>query len=202
MGNISTLILEYVQTVPASWQLFLLFLSSFAEGLPVIGSVLPGGTIAIFSGSLVAQGLLPPVLTTVIVTIASFLGDMLGFFIGKRFKNARWLKRILNNEKHQKKWDLFDRHLAIISIFGKLIPVVRSTPSILAGVKGVRARRYIVYSFLGSLLWAIAGVYAGKIFTSYFGEKAIAFILGIIILSVTIIILRAALKKLILKRKI
>lgn len=201
MQTVSTIILNYITTVPESLQLILLFISSFLEGVPVIGSILPGGTIAIFAGSLAEQGLLSPILTSLIIGLASFLGDMTGFFISRKFKNAKWIKKIVENEKHQKKWDLFDRHLAIISIFGKLIPVIRSTPSILAGVKGVRARRYIIYSLIGSILWAIAGVYAGKLFTNYFGEKAIAFILGIIVISIILVILRILIKKLFLKAK-
>lgn len=195
MENISQNILTYIQSVPETTQLFLLFIFSFAEGLPIIGSILPGGTIAIFAGSLASQGLLSPLTSIFIIALASFLGDMVGFFIGKRFKNLKWIKKIIENEKHQKKWDLFDRHIAIISIFGKLIPVIRSTPSIFAAFRGIRTRRYIIYSLLGSILWAIAGVYAGKVFTILFGENTIVFILGLIIISILIILIRLFFKK-------
>lgn len=103
MENISQNILTYIQSVPETTQLFLLFIFSFAEGLPIIGSILPGGTIAIFAGSLASQGLLSPLTSIFIIALASFLGDMVGFFIGKRFKNLKWIKKIIENEKHQKK---------------------------------------------------------------------------------------------------
>lgn len=194
MENISTSIITFMESVPEYVQLILLFAFSFGEGLPVIGSILPGGTIAIFAGSLAEEGILSPILTSMVIGVGSFIGDMTGFFIGKKFKNISWIKKIVENEKHSKKWDLFDRHVALISIFGKLIPGIRSTPAIFAGVRGIKIRKYILYSFIGSLLWALAGVYAGKIFTNYFGEKAIPFIFGIIVLSIIIVIIRQPIK--------
>ena len=53
MESFSATITEFLLTVPAAAQFFVLSLFSFAEGLPVIGSILPGGTIAIFAGTLV-----------------------------------------------------------------------------------------------------------------------------------------------------
>ncbi len=190
-----------MSSVPEPLQLFLLFIFSFTEGVPVIGSIIPGGTIAIFAGTLAEQGLLNPFTTSLVIGIASFIGDMTGFFVSKNFKNISWVKNLVEDEKHQKKWDLFDRHVAIITIFGKLIPVVRSSPSIFAAVRGIKTRRYMTYSFIGSVLWAVAGVYAGKLFTNIFGEKAVTFILGIIVVSIAIVIIRMIVKNIIRKHK-
>ncbi|HEY1041454.1 MAG TPA: VTT domain-containing protein [Candidatus Paceibacterota bacterium] len=184
MESFSQSIITLLQTVPLWQQMSILGFFSYAEGLPVIGSILPGGTIAIFAGSLSESGIMTPLVACIIVGIASFLGDMTGFFLGKRFTNIRWIQTIVTSEKYQKSWDLFDRHIALITIFGKLIPVVRSTPSIFAAVRGVQTRRYMIYSFLGSMLWGIVGVYAGKLFTMYFGERATVFILGLIVVSI------------------
>ncbi len=194
--SFSSTITEFLLTVPQAVQLFVLFLFSFAEGLPIIGSILPGGTIAIFAGTLVKQGLLSPVSTSLVIGLSSFAGDMTGFFIGKRFKHLRWVRAIVENEKHQKNWDLFDRHIVIISIFGKLIPVIRSTPSILAAVRGINTRKYILCSFIGSLLWAVAGVYAGNLIEKFLGDKAIPFIFGVIVFSIVLVCVRILIKKL------
>ncbi len=201
MENFSSTIIQFLIAVPTSTQYFVLFLFSFAEGMPIIGSILPGGTIAIFAGTLVQQGLLSPVLTSLVIGLSSFLGDMTGFLIGKKFKHLRFIRSIVENEKHQKTWDLFDRHLMLISIFGKLIPVVRSSPSILAAVRGVKTRRYIFYSFIGSILWAIVGVYAGKLLENFLGEKAIPIIFAVIVISMGAVGIRMVIKKLIKRHK-
>ncbi len=195
MDAFSTAIIAGAQTVALPVQLLFLALFSFTEGLPIIGSVLPGGTIALFAGSLAAQGLLSPLVAALVVGTASFAGDMTGFFLGKKFRHIGWISRLVTNEKHQRSWDLFDRHLAIVSIFGKLLPVVRSTPSLFAALRGVRTRRYMLYSVIGSYLWGFAGVYAGDAVTAYIGPKAITLIFGALVTSIVVVVIRTMLKR-------
>ncbi len=201
MEAFSISITQFLLTVPVSVQFFMLSLFSFTEGLPVIGTVLPGGTIAIFAGTLVQEGLLSPVTTSLVIALSSFFGEMTGFLISKKFRHLRWIRAIVENEKHQRKWDLFDRHLAIVTIFGKLIPVVRSAPSILAAVRGIKTRKYILYSFIGSVLWAVVGVYAGKLLDDFFGKKAVFLIFAIFVTSILFVVVRMIIKNLYKKYK-
>ena len=187
MDQFSELVIATLTTVPFLWRLVILFLFAFAEGLPVIGSISPGGTIAILAGSLSFSGLIPPIAAFMLISIGSFLGDMTGFLLSKQFRHMPFIQKIVTHEKHQKSWDLFDRHIAIISIFGKVVPFIRSTPSIFAAARGVQTRRYVFYSFIGSILWGFIGVYSGNMFTRYFGERAISFIVVVLLASVLIV---------------
>ena len=195
MDSFSQFVIVALSSVPLFWRLAVLFFFSFAEGLPIIGSILPGGTIAILAGSLSTEGLIRPITAVALIAGSSFLGDMTGFLLGKRFRNLPWIQKIITHEKHQRSWDLFDRHIALIAIFGKLIPVVRSTPSLFAAARGVWTRRYIIYSALGSALWGFTGVYAGNLFSRYFGDRAIPFILGILVCTVVVLVLRSVFVK-------
>lgn len=170
-------------SIPPLLRSVAIFLFSYAEGLPVIGSLLPGGTVALLVGSLADEGFIHPLGAITIIALGSFLGDITGFFIGKRYKHARWLKRLVEHERHQKKWDVFDRHIALIVIFGKLVPVVRSTPSFFAGARNIRVQKYFLFSFIGSLLWAVAGIYGGTALSRIFGPYAIPIIIGILVVS-------------------
>lgn len=196
MDSFSQLIITGIHQVPQAFQIFVIFLFSYAEGLPIIGSILPGGTIALLAGSLSATGVFTPISAVLCIALGSFLGDMTGFFLGKKFKQNKFLVKITSHEKYQKSWDMFDRHIAIITIFGKLLPVVRSTPSIFAAVRGVRTRKYMLYSFLGSILWSFAGVFVGNILTKYIGDKAIVVILVILVGSFVVIMAKEYIKKL------
>lgn len=195
MENLSSQIIELMQSVSYPIKILILSLFSFAEGLPVIGSVLPGGTIALLAGGLSSSGaLINPFVVSLVVGTTGFLGDMVGFLLGRKFKNISWVSNLVTHEKYKKSWDLFDRHLAIVTIFGKLLPVIRSTPSLFAAVKGVKTRRYMFYSLIGSYLWGFAGVYAGNIFTKYLGPGFVGIVLAILIISILIIIIRALIK--------
>lgn len=196
MDQFSAFVLETLTNISAILQIVVIFIFSYAEGLPIIGSILPGGTIALLAGSLSATGVFNPFTAFLIIALGSFLGDMTGFFLGKKFKEHKLIKKIVGHEKYQKSWDIFDRHIAIVTIFGKLLPVVRSTPSIFAAARGIKTRRYMIYSFLGSLLWSFAGVFAGNILTKYLGDKALVVILILLVGSIVIVSARTYIKRL------
>jgi membrane protein DedA with SNARE-associated domain len=152
--------------------------------------------VALLAGSLSALGFYPPLLVFFIITIGSFLGDSIGIFIGKHFKNAKWIQKIMQAEGNQKTLKAFDENIPFIAILGKLIPGVRSTPSLFAGVRGVSFRSYALYSFIGSALWSFIGVFGGNVLARYLGGNyAIMVILGILLLSIIIFLVKYLLKK-------
>jgi membrane-associated protein len=158
-----------------------IFLFSYAEGLPVIGSILPGGTVAIILGSLTTEGFISPLVAINLVAIGGFLGDMTGFVFGKQLRKIPYVQRMIAHEKHQKNWDIFDRHIALVIIFGKLIPVIRSTPSLFAGARNIPKLKYTILVIIGSYLWAIVGIYGGNILGKVLGANAIPLIIIVVV---------------------
>lgn len=195
MEFITSTVTDIFFSVSPAWRIVLVFLSSFAEGLPVVGTVLPGGTIALLVGSLSETGFISPVTAVVVIAIGSFLGDSTGFFIGKYFKHVGWIKKLVSHEKHQTSWELFDRHIALIVIFGKLVPVVRSAPSFFAGARNVSTKKYLLFSALGSFLWALVGIYGGSALNRVFGPYAVPVILGILVVSAIVALVSKKMKK-------
>ncbi len=184
MGPITENLTAVFYSVPEAIRYVLIFFSSFIEGVPVVGSLFPGGTVALLIGSLSEGGFVKPLLAVVVIAIGTFLGDMIGFLAGRYLKHHRWFKKFIESEKNKKGWDIFDRHLAVVVIFGKLIPVVRSTPSILAAMRGIRFRRYVLYSGIGSVIWAFVGVYGGNALAQILGGHAsLILILGLLVVT-------------------
>jgi len=190
MDNFSVYVIENLNNISPVFQILWMSFFAYAEGLPVIGSILPGGTIALLAGSLSATGSFSPLTAFLFIGASNFFGDMTGFLLGKRYRNHSFIKKLVEKESHQKNWDLFDRHIALISIFGKLIPLVRSVPSLFAAFRGIKTRRYIFYSFIGSFLWAFAGVYFGNFLTQVFGNSAILIIFGILMISIVLVVVQ------------
>lgn len=182
-------------SVPEFLRYIFIWIVAFIEGVPVIGSILPGGTIALLIGSLSAKAFINPLVAVLLIAVGTFVGDMVGFMIGRHYRNTPWLKRLVSHEKHQKSWDLFDRHIAIVVIFGKLLPVVRSMPSLFAAVRGIVIRRYVLYSGIGSLLWACAGVYGGNLLNKILGDNTVLVILGLLVVSGGIVLIKNYKKK-------
>ncbi len=196
METISQSLTEFITALPSNAQLIVIFLFSFEEGVPFLGSILPGGTVALLAGSLSALGFYPPLLVFSIITLGSFLGDSMGIFMGRHFKNAKWIQKIMEAKGNQKTLKAFDENIPFIAILGKLIPGVRSTPSLFAGVRGVSFRSYALYSFIGSALWSFIGVFGGNVLARYLGGNyAIMVILGILVISLLIFIIKYFINK-------
>jgi membrane protein DedA with SNARE-associated domain len=159
---------------------------SFGEGLPIIGSFLPGGTIAILIGALSEEGLINPWLAIHLIAIGSLCGDLVGFFAGRKLLHISWVNKIVYSEKHIKSWDLFDRHTALVIVIGKLLPLVRSTPALFAGARKMNVFRYMLYVAIASYLWAIAGIFGGKYLSQLLGNALLPIIVGIVIVTIII----------------
>jgi membrane-associated protein len=177
MDQLHDLISTTLFSVTPFWRDVIVFVSSYLEGLPIIGSILPGGTVALVIGSLTKEGFLSPLWAVNLIAVGSMLGDLTGFYLGPKLLRYNWFKKFVQKEGHQKHWDLFDRHIALVLIFGKLLPVVRSMPSLFAGARSISKVRYFIYVILGSYLWSFAGIFGGNILAQVFGKAAIPLIL-------------------------
>ena len=139
--------------------------------------------VAIILGTISHEGFMSPLTAINIIALGSFLGDYTGFLFGKFLKKLPRIQKLMSIERHQKKWDLFDRHIALVIIFGKLLPVVRSAPSLFAGTRNISRWKYAIYTLVGSYLWAIVGIIGGRFIGKVLGKHAIPFVvIGIIIM--------------------
>lgn len=169
---------------PVAREIFIFFLG-YIEGLPIIGSIVPGGTMAILIGTLSRDGYINIFLAINLLALGSFLGDLTGFVFGKQLRKLDYVKKIIESEKHKKHWELFDRHVALVIIIGKVLPVIRSTPSLFAGMRKIPIHKYAFYTLIGSYLWAVVGMFAGSFLGNILGDYAVP----IIILTVLALVL-------------
>ncbi len=105
-------------------------------------------------------------LNVFIVVLCATLGAIIGalvnyflaLFLGRplvyRFANSRWGHIcLINEEKVRIAEKYFDRHGAIGTFVGRLVPAVRQLISIPAGISRMSLPRFILYTTLGAGLW-------------------------------------------------
>jgi len=79
----------------------------------------------------------------------------------------RYLKYFRISEKKLKRVeDWFEKYGDKAVLFGRMIPVMREMISVPAGLLEMRIPKFIVYTFVGSLLWSTVTILSGY----YFGE--------------------------------
>ena len=101
-----------------------------------------------------------------LVVIVATLGAMVGAFIN--YYLALWIGRpviyafadsrlghalLINREKVKKAEDYFDKHGAVSTFVGRLIPAIRQLISIPAGIARMNVLQFAVFTFLGALVW-------------------------------------------------
>lgn len=113
------------------------------------------------------------------IVLVATLGAMCGAFIN--YGLSLWIGRpivysfadsrigracLITPEKVKKAEDYFDKHGALSTFIGRLIPAVRQLISIPAGLSRMNLVVFLVFTFLGALVWnivlALLGYWLGK----------------------------------------
>lgn len=100
------------------------------------------------------------------VVLVATLGALVGAFIN--YYLALWIGRpvvyafadskighalLINREKVEKAEEYFDKHGAISTFIGRLIPAIRQLISIPAGIARMNVGVFAIFTFLGALVW-------------------------------------------------
>jgi membrane-associated protein len=155
----------------------------FAMGLFISGDkldVVPGG----HGVDLVAA--------LVILSIGAFLGNVVGYEIGRRIGPPLFERdgRILKKKYLTKTHAFFEKHGNKALVIGRFVPFVRTYVTVVAGVALMDRRRFLVWSGLGAVLWVLVvtllGFFLGSAFPDLASniDKAIIVILAVSVIPV------------------
>lgn len=126
---------------------------------------LPSEIIMPFSGYLVLQGRFGLWQAGLAGAIGCVLGSMAayaaGFYGGRNFiwKYGRFFLISHRDVEIADRW--FDRYGEAVVFFSRLLPVIRTFISLPAGISRMPFKKFVVYSFLGSLPWCTALAWGG-----------------------------------------
>ncbi|GGO27139.1 DedA family protein [Deinococcus humi] len=134
------------------------------------------------------------------VVLAGTLGSVVGtlplYFIGRVFseervvawadKHGKWLA--LSGDDIRKADDWFDRHGPKAVLFGRMVPGIRSLLSLPAGMSGMPLPTFLLYSAIGSALWASVLTGAGYLLGDhydkvgeYIGPASTVIVVGLVV---------------------
>jgi membrane protein DedA with SNARE-associated domain len=118
---------------------------------------LPSEIIMPFSGYLVSRGELQLWAVALAGAVGCVLGSLIAYYLGAwggRPLAARYGRYVLISGRDLELADhWFAHHGDITVLIGRLLPVVRTFIAFPAGVARMAMGKFLVYTFLGSLLW-------------------------------------------------
>ena len=129
--------------------------------IEVVIPPIPSEAILLLTGFNVALGRFGFVEAIVATTIGSLIGASLLYLLGRVFTQERleqmvqkWGKYVGLHLKDLKKtltW--FERHGALLVLFGRMFPIVRSLVSIPAGLVKMGIAKFYIFSTIGIVIW-------------------------------------------------
>ncbi|MEB4614060.1 DedA family protein [Leucobacter sp. M11] len=162
----------------------------FLETGVLVLAFLPGDSLLFTVGLMTATGIIPYpiVVTCLLVFVAAFLGDQMGFTLGRKLGPAifsREQSRVFNPANVKRTGEFFKKFGPKAIVLARFLPVFRAFVPAAAGVGQMRRRHFLVYNLIGALLWGVGvtliGYFLGKI--DFVNDYAEYFILGIVFIS-------------------
>ncbi|MFW0857552.1 DedA family general envelope maintenance protein YghB [Cronobacter dublinensis] len=139
-----------------------MFATLFLENGLLPASFLPGDSLLLLAGAMIAQGVMDFVPTLMILTSAASLGCWLSYVQGRWLGNTRlvrgWLAQ-LPAKYHHRATCMFDRHGLLALLTGRFLAFVRTLLPTMAGISGLSNRRFQIFNWLSALIWV--GVVTG-----------------------------------------
>src|SRR5437773_3211052 len=127
---------------------------------------LPSGAVMFTSGVFAATGDLPQSIFSICIMLtgASLLGNMTGYWIGRKTgpllyerKDSRFFR-----QKYLKAAEAFYKKNGGLALAaGLFLPFIRTFSPVVAGIIKVNFRRFVFFTFIGSLFWVFSFVMAG-----------------------------------------
>jgi membrane-associated protein len=128
---------------------------------------LPGDTLLFALGLFIATGqvdLFPGgeglelVLAFVLLTGAAFLGNVVGYEIGRAIGPPLYERdgRILKRKYFDQTTAFFDKHGSKALVIGRFVPFVRTYITVVAGVTQMHRRKFFFWSAVGAAGWVLS----------------------------------------------
>lgn len=167
----------------------------FAECGLLIGFFLPGDSLLFTVGLLASTGVLgqPLWLACVVLTVMAFLGNVVGYEIGRRTGPAIFSKedsRLFRKEHVDKTVAFFDKYGTKAIMLARFVPIVRTFITVTAGVGQMDRRKYLTFSGIGGVLWATGVTVLGSLLGrfAFVNNNLEAILLSIVLISVVPIV--------------
>ena len=166
---------------------------------------LPGDSLLFTVGLLVGRGSIdqPLWLVCLVLTIAAFAGNVVGYEIGRKAGPALFRRpdsRFFKQKYIDQTVGFFDKYGARAVILARFVPIVRTFITVTAGVGRMDRRKFFGYSAIGAVLWAtgitVLGYFLGSVpFIAANLEVILLLIVLVSVLPAIVVVLRARSKK-------
>src|SRR6478735_2482924 len=154
-----------------NWLYLILGGLAFAEAGIMLGFVIPGETALLAGGVLAAEGVLDIRIMFTVAVVCAIAGDSVGYEVGKHLGprlETSWIGRKVGQQRWDTAQKFLDTHGGKSVFLGRSVALLRALVPGLAGMSGMKYRRFLGWNALGGLVWG-----GGCVLLGYFFAKSI-----------------------------
>ena len=138
----------------------------FAECGLLIGFFLPGDSLLFITGLFIASGFISINiwLACLLLLTAAIVGNAVGYAIGYKVGPALFRRedsRLFKRQYVERTHAFFDKYGGRAIILARFVPIVRTFITAIAGVGRMDFRRFMIFSAIGGVIWAVGVTLAG-----------------------------------------
>jgi membrane protein DedA with SNARE-associated domain len=169
-----TTLLHQLVHVPGPLVLAVVGALVFGEAAVFLGFVFPGETAVLLGGFVASTGRVSVVLLAVVVVLCAVVGDSVGYEVGKRFgpRMLRWRMFERHQTRVERAREFLDGRGGSAIFIGRGTAFLRAVTPGLAGLSGMRYRKFLAWNVLGGVVWGIGCVVAGYLAGSSYEKVA------------------------------
>ena len=138
-----------------------IFIFSFVESIAFLGLVVPGSTITVIFGALKAHSRFFFPSLIIGAALGAFIGDTISFFLGKK-----GLEMIPVNKTEKKYFangkNFFQKYGVWSLIPGRLFGPTRPIMPFVAGLFGLKTRRFLIMEMASAIIWSVVYLSVGR----------------------------------------
>jgi membrane protein DedA with SNARE-associated domain len=153
LTSVSIFVLNTIESA-GYWGIFLLMTLESAN-IPI-----PSEIIMPFSGFLVSVGVFRFWPAILVGALGNLTGSAISYYVAIYFE--KWTRSwVVKSSYFKKSQNWFNQYGVATVFWSRLLPVVRTFISFPAGLFRVNPKRFLAYTFLGSLIWSAILIYPG-----------------------------------------
>ena len=140
-------------------------LIAFAEGIAVIGSFVPGSMLLVAIATSAGSGHVSLAWMILWASLGAVAGDLLSFLLGRRHGASMLAMRPFHYRPDwtRRATELLEVRGDVAVFIGRLVPPLRALMPVMAGMSGLKTRRFLASDTLSALVWASVHLGLGAI---------------------------------------
>lgn len=140
----------------ADWAEIIIFLTAFAEGLTLVGLLIPGVVMLTATGALVAAGVLDFWCVYLAIAGGAILGDAASYWLGRRYGEHMFRLWPLSRQPELRRRGeaFFHRHGSKSVFLARFIGPLRAVVPTTAGMVAMPHRKFQTFNVLSAVIWA------------------------------------------------